>query len=169
MGDGFGEITEPGALTRVSIDITNYGDLCAKKGLNPARITVYTTDYAGNTSMNYVEIGPRSMTLENLSLAVGATEQIAYTIRPDKLSSIPLTWTSSNESVATVDEGGRVTGLRNGTAVVSARAASGLTASCHVTVGTGVTNEELQNHYGETPYLNDRFRAGDFLVQGDRT
>ena len=42
-----------------------------KKGLNPARITVYTTDYAGNTSMNYVEIGPRSMTLENLSLAVG--------------------------------------------------------------------------------------------------
>ena len=61
-----------------------------------------------------------------------------------------------------MDEGGRVTGLRNGTAVVSARAASGLTASCHVTVGTGVTNEELQNHYGETPYLNDRFRAGDF-------
>ena len=162
VGDGFGEITEPGALTRVSIDITNYGDLCAKKGLNPARITVYTTDYAGNTSMNYVEIGPRSMTLENLSLDVGATEQIAYTIRPDKLSSIPLTWTSSNESVATVDEGGRVTGLRNGTAVVSARAASGLTASCHVTVGTGVTNEELQNHYGETPYLNDRFQAGDF-------
>lgn len=26
----------------------------------------------------------------------------------------------------------------------------------------GVTNEELQNHYGETPYLNDRFQAGDF-------
>lgn len=35
VGDGFGEITEPGALTQVSIDITNYGDLCAKKGLKP--------------------------------------------------------------------------------------------------------------------------------------
>ena len=61
VGDGFQKITEPGLQTKVRIDITNYGDLCAKKGLNPARITVYTTDYAGNISKNYVEIGPRAI------------------------------------------------------------------------------------------------------------
>ena len=162
VGDGFQKITEPGLQTKVRIDITNYGDLCAKKGLNPARITVYTTDYAGNISKNYVEIGPRAITLENLHLDVGATAQVAYTIHPDKLQSIPLTWTSADESIAVVNEAGQVTGLRNGSVTVSATAASGLTASCRITVGTGIANEELQNHYGETPYLNDRFQAGDF-------
>ena len=73
-----------------------------------------------------------------------------------------MTWTSADESIAVVNEAGQVTGLRNGSVTVSATAASGLTASCRITVGTGIANEELQNHYGETPYLNDRFQAGDF-------
>ncbi|MGM9641320.1 MAG: leucine-rich repeat protein [Faecousia sp.] len=162
VGDGFAEITEPGALTRVRIDITNLGDLCAKNGLNPARISVFTTDYAGNTAKDFVDIGPRAITLDNLSLEVGSTARISYTIRPDGLQEIPLAWVSSDETVATVDETGLVTGLRNGTAVVSASAVSGLTAKCVVTVGTGITSENLQNNFGETPYLNERFQSGDF-------
>ena len=62
---------------------------------------------------------------------------LSPTIYPSNATNKALSWSSSKESVATV-ENGRVTGIAKGTAIVTATATdgSGATASCTVTVTT---------------------------------
>ena len=69
------------------------------------------------------------------SLYVGDTETLTATVAPDNATNKAVTWTSSNPSVATV-ENGVVTALARGTAVITATAAdgNGASAACTVTV-----------------------------------
>ena len=157
--EGFKEITEAGAVTRVSFDLTGIGDFLANYGLNPGRLKLFAYDYALNVSEVYVDIGPQSIALENAAVEVGKTRQLNYTIRPERMTGASIIWASSDESIAKVDEKGVVTGIKDGKAIITATAVTGLTATCVVTVGTGITEEEAQNNFGDTPYLNDRFES----------
>ena len=78
-----------------------------------------------------------------LQLNVPATEvfqggflQLGVTLRPWCLDNKTLTWKSSDETVATVDESGRVTGVSAGTVTITAttQASPNLTDSVEVTV-----------------------------------
>lgn len=85
--------------------------------------------------------------------------QIQASIKPDRMADTVLQWASQDESIATVDETGVVTGVADGVVEISATATSGLTAYALVTVGQGVP---VRLCYGEAPELNDRFQSGDF-------
>ena len=62
------------------------------------------------------------------------------TVAPANAAEQGVTWASDNGSVATVDENGKVTGLTEGTAVITATTKDGgKTASCTVNVGIKVT------------------------------
>lgn len=63
----------------------------------------------------------------------GATEFLFATVAPDNANYESVSWTSSNPSVATVDENGIVTAVSNGTAVITVNV-DGKTATCTVTV-----------------------------------
>lgn len=65
------------------------------------------------------------------SIAVGAAETLTATVTPSTFTDV--SWTSSNESVATVSSAGVVTGVSAGTATITATA-GGKTATCAVTV-----------------------------------
>ena len=65
------------------------------------------------------------------SIAVGAAETLTATVTPSTFTDV--SWTSSNESVATVSAAGVVTGVSAGTATITATA-GGKTATCTVTV-----------------------------------
>ena len=68
------------------------------------------------------------------SLYVGDTETLTATVAPDNATDKTVTWTSSNPSVATV-ENGVVTAVAPGTAVITVTTADGTkTATCTVTV-----------------------------------
>ncbi len=69
-------------------------------------------------------------------LAVGEKFQLTATIAPTDATIQALSWTSSNEGVATVDASGNVTAISEGTAVITATATdgSGVQATCSVTV-----------------------------------
>ena len=67
-------------------------------------------------------------------VTVGRTQTLAVTASPAQVPNRALTWTSSNPSVASVDGNGVVTGVSEGTAVITATAASGVSAQCPVTV-----------------------------------
>jgi hypothetical protein len=69
-----------------------------------------------------------------LTLTVGASETLTATVTPSNAEYDALTWTSSNASVAKVDNSGKVTGVANGTATITV-AVAGKTAICAVTVG----------------------------------
>ena len=70
-----------------------------------------------------------------LSLKVGGTAQLTYTVQPEDAVVETATYTSSDESVATVDEEGTVTAVADGTTTITVDV-DGVTAECEVTVST---------------------------------
>ena len=81
-----------------------------------------------------VTVPTGSVTLDKttLSLAVGETAQLTATVKPDNATDRNVTWTSSDESVAKVDNG-KVTALKAGKTTITAKC-GGKTAECVVTV-----------------------------------
>ncbi len=96
--------------------------------------TVITgTQSVGETNL----VAPTSVTLNKntLSLAVGATEKLVATVKPDNASNKTVLWSSSDTSVATVGEDGTVKALKAGTAKITAKTEDGgFTATCDLTV-----------------------------------
>lgn len=103
-----------------------------------ATITV-TTDDGGKTATCKVTVKPNlvsEITLAALAIYVGESKAITATVKPDDATNKALTWKSSDESIATVDATGKVTGKKIGTATITATArdGSGVSGSCTVTV-----------------------------------
>ena len=103
-----------------------------------ATITV-TTEDGGKTATCKVTVQPKlvsEITLAALAIYVGESKAITATVKPDDATNKALTWTSSDETVATVDATGKVTGKKIGTATITATAqdGSGVSGSCTVTV-----------------------------------
>ena len=55
-----------------------------------------------------------------------------------------VTWTSSDKSVATVDEAGFVKGIKNGSATITATTENGITAECRIVVVTTITEISVE-------------------------
>ena len=76
------------------------------------------------------------------TIPYGGTETLTATVAPDGATDKTVTWSSSNTSVATVDENGVVTAVALGTATITATATNGtaedttddFSATCEVTV-----------------------------------
>ena len=103
-----------------------------------ATITV-TTEDGGKTATCKVTVKPNlvsEITLAALAIYVGESKAITATVKPDDATNKELTWKSSDESIATVDATGKVTGVKIGTTTITATArdGSGVSGSCTVTV-----------------------------------
>ncbi len=100
---------------------------------------------------------PTSVSLDKTNLTVfkGASQTIKATINPSNATNKSVTWTSSNNNIATVSNG-KITGKNNGTATITAKTSNGKTASCKVTVKPAVTLNKtfLALGKGETYKLN---------------
>lgn len=84
-----------------------------------------------------------SMTAE-VQIAWGGAAQLSATVLPADASDKSLTWSSSDESVASVSASGRVTGNVNGTATITATSVDGgYSASCIITVTLPTTRSHL--------------------------
>ncbi len=71
---------------------------------------------------------------ENVTLKVGETVTLTPSATPEGAMLKGLVWNSSDEEIATVDENGVVTALKDGTATIKVSNAAGLEATCKVTV-----------------------------------
>ena len=92
-----------------------------------------------------------SLTLDNevLEMYPGDTVELTATVLPDNTTNKVVTWTSSDNEVATVDENGNVTAVSIGSATISATTTDGsnLTATCEVTVEQKMVKLTMQNSY----------------------
>ncbi len=71
---------------------------------------------------------------DNISIKKDDTLGLTVIVTPSELSSSKLTWKSSNESIVTVDESGKIKGISVGTATITVTSANGKTATCKVNV-----------------------------------
>ena len=89
---------------------------------------------AATTTAAPIAIESISLDKSELSLTVGDSATLVATITPSGATDKSLTWTSSNESVATVDGNGKVTAKTAGSAAIIVTSANGKTATCTVSV-----------------------------------
>lgn len=75
-----------------------------------------------------------SLDKDEQALALSETGKLTALLQPTDAKKTELTWSSSDESVATVDENGNVTPVNVGTATIAVTTAEGHSASCEVTV-----------------------------------
>ena len=99
-----------------------------------------TTNYA-TTATCQVTVNPTlatsiSLNQTSISLPIGSTQTLIATVLPSVASDKTVTWSSSDENIATIDANGNVTGVGIGNATITATTNDGsnLSASCSVNV-----------------------------------
>jgi uncharacterized protein YjdB len=87
---------------------------------------------------NEVPVTSLTLNLESAEIEEGSSLQLTATVTPDNATDKSVTWSSSDASIATVDSNGKVTGVKVGTATITATTANGLTATCELVVKANV-------------------------------
>ena len=88
-------------------------------------------------SKGIVAVSGVTLDQTDLKLTVGDEALLKATVSPEDATDRAITWSSSNPGIVTVDQGGRVKAVAEGSATVTA-AAGGKTASCKVSVLRGI-------------------------------
>ena len=115
----------------VSADVKAAGKVYVRLTTKNAYLTdLSITKYTLVTSVTVA--GPEPG--DEVELGVLRDVQLTATVLPDDATDKSLTWTSSNESVATVDETGKVTGVSAGTTTITATSVDGVAGTITVKV-----------------------------------
>ena len=101
-----------------------------------------TTDDGDKTASCQIEASPAPVAVTGVTLDVSSvslteegSQKLEVTVEPADASNTAVTFTSSDESVATVDDEGNITAVGVGTAIITVTTADGgFTASCEVTI-----------------------------------
>ena len=137
--------------TNYDITVTGSGDYDKKTGsgtINGKEETIAVTEVTLNKTA--------------LTLTEGASEKLKATVKPDNATNKELKWSSSDTSIATVDNTGKVLGMSAGNAVITVTTKDGSkTATCNVTVITpdvsvesvGLNTNSLRLSIGEPGQL----------------
>ncbi len=93
--------------------------------------------YFGKTDMakdeSGVAVAEIKLNKSELNLVKGSSETLTATVLPENAKDKTVTWTTSDEKVATVDNTGKVTAVAAGTATITAKAGD-VSATCTVNV-----------------------------------
>lgn len=113
--------------------------------------TVYVLEEADPISVTGV-----TLTESSLSIVYGKTDSsLEATVAPSNADDKSVTWSSSNENVATVDKNGVVTAHAVGTAIITVTTTDqGKTATCEVTVTPDMTKPVLTGKVFEETFAN---------------
>lgn len=118
---------------------TDYADNCftaSLSALGPVAL-IDVKEATGGTEVTSVTLNK-----DTLNLEVGKTGKLSATVRPDSAADKSITWSSSKTDVASVSSNGTVNAKKAGTAVITATATNGKSASCTVTVTGGTTDPD---------------------------
>lgn len=116
------------------------GDVATAVALGDAVITAKSTEFGveGTTTLSVVVPASKlTLSAEFSSISVGETSQISHTTRPTEASGVQvrLTYSSSDNSIATVDNSGIVTGKAPGVVTITGTdKVTGLSDTYEITV-----------------------------------
>lgn len=107
----------------IIIILTAYNEEGAPIGVKSTRVSMQYEVEAENVILNYV----------NKDLYIGEIFQLEATVLPEETSDKTITWTSSNNEVASVSDEGLVTAVSAGKAIITATCGEAF-AECSITV-----------------------------------
>jgi LPXTG-motif cell wall-anchored protein len=111
-----------------------------------------------------------SLDKTSLTLTTGKSDTLTATVAPANASNKAVSWASSNTSVATVDQNGKVTAVSAGTATITVTTVDGSkTATCSVTVElkkaiTEITGEPTDSGGYEAVLDKDSIQSENVLI-----
>lgn len=125
----------------VSIAIVDANGIVTAITVGEANITATTTDdsnLSATCNVKVISTRAESISVDKSEITLEATETVTLiaTVLPEQTSNKSVTWTSSDESIATVDANGVVTAIAVGEAIITATTVDGsnLSATCKVIV-----------------------------------
>ena len=120
--------------------VDNSGKVTAVKA-GSATITVTTTDGSKTATCSVtvtaktIEVNDVGLDKSEMEMVAGDSYQFTVTLKPDNASDKTLSWSSSDENVATVDNSGKVTAISEGKVTITVKTSnSAQSASCDITV-----------------------------------
>lgn len=93
----------------------------------------------GSTPVSGIELSE-----DSFPLIIGETQRVYAAVRPEGAATDGLSWTSRDPAIATVDANGSVTGIAEGTTIITVSARNGeVSATCGVVVVKGFPVEDI--------------------------
>jgi len=138
---------------KVTAKSEGYTEICAYTADNRYSITCTVEVVGGKIAVKGISLDKTKLYMKR-----GTEQQLYVTFTPETATNKAVTWTSSRQSVATVDEYGKVTAKSAGTAVITATSKDGrYTATCTVEVTTkNIAVDYLKFDYEDMePYVGD--------------
>ena len=122
------------------------------KGVKYGTATITCTSVAtGAKATCQVTVGKVVIGTSEVTIKKSRETILIPFLYPEDLADKSVTWKSSDKSIATVDEGGRVKGIKAGTATITCTSvATGLKGTCTVTV---LSNSEARSMNGDDDEL----------------
>ena len=144
---------ENGKTALVSMDETMLGHYDMMK-IGKQTIEVKRLNKTASFTINVNPISVKQITLDKTQLVLkkGETATLTATISPENATYKDVIWSSSNSSIARIDQNGKITAVSSGNAVIEAKSQStgAVTATCNVSViiacdSLTITNETKWN------------------------
>lgn len=146
LGDKFEEFIK---MNRANGGISDYlVSKTTKKDVDEAYLEILDIMYANACELAGSQLDPDKpievtevvLNAADITLNVEDTFKLEATVNPDNATDKTITWTSSDNTIATVDEEGLVTAIAEGEAIITATANNEVTGNCNVTVLGDSTN-----------------------------
>lgn len=120
--------------------------------------------YVINITRDILHVASIKLDSSDLELRNGDSHSLIATILPSNAANQTITWSSSDEKVATVDTNGNVKAVGLGKAVITATTADGnLSATCNVKVDYNPADIVINTVAGVTDAINNA-KAGDTIT-----
>lgn len=123
----------------------------------------YTAECEVSVSNQTISVTSVTLNKTSLSLVENETYTLTYTVKPSNATDRSVTWKSSNASVATVTNSGKVTAIKKGNAVITVKTNDGgYTAECDVTVSSQYVEDKITLNSSSSN--NVSYEANDYAI-----
>ena len=116
--------------------ITEQGKVTA---IGVGECSIVAKTFAGQTAECLITVIPTDaegikLDITTITVIIGEEFTLTATITPEDTTDQTVTWYSSNNSIATVDDNGKVTAIKDGPCIISAKTHNNKQATCNVYV-----------------------------------